>query len=44
MLEKTVPTVPDLFLEMLQFDVMNDKINDYFEVLVITANVSLNIH
>ena len=28
----------------LQFDVMNDRINDCFEILVIIAHVSLDIH
>ena len=31
-------------LKCSQFDVMNDKINDCFEILVIIAYVSLDIH
>ena len=45
MLKKTVPTVPvRLFKKSLQFDVMNDKINDCIESSVIIAQVSLDIH
>ena len=30
--------------KFLQFDIMNDKINDCFEILMIIAHVSLDIH
>ena len=36
-----VPTRPEKFLK---FGVRNDKINDCFEILVIIANVSLDIY
>ena len=45
MLKKTVPTVPArLRQKFLKFDVMKDKINDCFEILVIIADVSLDVH
>ena len=30
--------------KLLQLDLMNDRINDCFEILVIIAHVSLDIH
>ena len=41
MLKNTVPTVP---VKYLQFDVMNERIDDCFEILVILDHVSLDIH
>ena len=38
-----VPVLPRL-KKILQFDVMNDKINDCFEILAIIADMSLDIH